>query len=330
MATEADVSFLGQSVDLSMDGSFSDFTTQASLLDPRTHPTFDQALAGKPSPGTPSQFLLTPSSLWDRSAFDDAAMEFFADFSEAHDQPSEQQQQARPSKTVQEVPDRSSIPIPSHDPIPVKIKEESLTPSTPPHVTRRLTRATSSGSHATRNTSNRDTLPTVPNSDTSKVKKPRSKSKRTTKRTRGQTKEKQRTKEEEKAEDDEHLQVPRRPGEQPIGEDDARRNKFLERNRVAASKCRQKKKEWMHSLEETKAELEKTHTSLHETLNGLLAEISVMKEHLMMHANCGDQNIDQWFVTEARKFVESKTREDDARRPSSSSGSGGTQHSDRS
>lgn len=323
---ETDVSFLSQSLDLSMDGSFSDFTSQAGLLDPRSHPPFDQALAGKPSPGTPSQFLLTPSSLWDRPAFDDAAMDIFADFSEAHDEVSEKVQS---TQALEQAPIKISTqvtaPVPEHS----KIKEESPAPPASSQVTRRLTRATSSGSQVTRNTPGRDKLLAVSSSEATKVKKPRTTSKRPNKRTRGQAKDKQAPKEEEIVYDfgqSESFQT----GDQPVGEDYVRRNKFLERNRVAASKCRQKKKEWMHSLEETKAELEKTHTTLHETLNGLLAEISVMKEHLMMHANCGDQNIDRWFANEARKFVESKTREDDARRPSLSSGSGETQQSGRS
>ena len=91
------------------------------------------------------------------------------------------------------------------------------------------------------------------------------------------------------------------------GEDDAKRTKYLERNRVAASKCRQKKKEWVHDLEETKAELESKHTDLQREYNVLLDEVSKMKNHLMTHAGCNDQNIDQWIEIEARKFVQKTT-----------------------
>ncbi|KAK0385441.1 hypothetical protein NLU13_7917 [Sarocladium strictum] len=328
MAMETDVSFLGQSLDLPLDATFSDFANQGSLLDPRTHLSFDQTLAGKPSPGTPSQFLLTPSSLWDRPTFDDASMDIFADFTEASDQASDQQQPTQSAQSPQEAPDETSIPNQASVPAILKIKEESPLPAVPPPATRRLTRATSSGSQATHN-SILDKV-SAASSDGAKVKKSRTTSKRTTKRTKAQTKDKQASKEDEMIDRLLRTEDGNQAEEQPTGEEDVRRNKFLERNRVAASKCRQKKKEWMHSLEETKTELEKQHNTLHETLNGLLAEISVLKEHLMIHANCGDPNIDQWFATEARKFVESKTRADDARRPSSSSGSGETQFSSRS
>lgn len=316
---EADMSFLGQSMDYPLDSSYSDFASQAGLMDPRSHLSFDTALAGKPSPGTPSQFLLTPSSLWDKNAFDDTAMDIFADFSETTEPVSEQPSQTAPAEVSKQISSEiAQTPV---------IKQESPTPSAQPQVTRRLTRATSSSSQATRKSIIQDKA--LASTETSKVKKPRAPAKRTTKRTKGQAKEKQ-VSEEAKSEvaeeqDDNMLSM-----DQPAGEENGRRNKFLERNRVAASKCRQKKKEWMHGLEETKNELEKTHNTLHETLNGLLAEIAVMKEHLMNHAQCGDPTIDQWFSNEARKFVESKTREDAARRPSSSSGSGETQQSSRS
>lgn len=329
MAMETDMSFFTGShpMDLPMDGSFPDFANQSGLLDSR-HPTFDRAFSDKPSPGTPgtpSQFLLTPSSLWDRPSFDDSAMDIFADFNDGPEQASEQPSEPLPAQVPQ-----AAKQIPKSNPDLIKIKQEPPVPvpsTRPPPVTRRSTRATSGGSHAP--SSSISDKVSAASTDTSKVRKPRATTKRTTKRAKNQTKEKQLLKEEleeDPGQNDEALHC----DDLPPGEDSVRRNKFLERNRVAASKCRQKKKEWMHSLEDTKIELEKTHNSLHEILNGLLAEISVMKEHLMIHASCGDQNIDRWFSSEARKFVESKTRSEEARRPSTSSGSGETQQSSRS
>ncbi|CAH0039469.1 unnamed protein product [Clonostachys solani] len=86
-------------------------------------------------------------------------------------------------------------------------------------------------------------------------------------------------------------------------EEDFKRNKYLERNRLAASKCRQKKKEWMHELEETKGILESKHSDLHREYSALLQEVSQIKTFLMAHSNCHDPNIDQWIEGEARRFV---------------------------
>ncbi|CAH0016948.1 unnamed protein product [Clonostachys rhizophaga] len=86
-------------------------------------------------------------------------------------------------------------------------------------------------------------------------------------------------------------------------EEDSKRNKYLERNRLAASKCRQKKKEWTHDLEETKAILEAKHSALQRDYSALLQEVSQVKTLLMAHSNCQDPNIDQWIEGEARRFV---------------------------
>lgn len=90
-------------------------------------------------------------------------------------------------------------------------------------------------------------------------------------------------------------------------EDDSKRNRFLERNRIAASKCRQKKKEWVHDLEETKHELECRNSSLHMEHDALIVELTKMKNALMSHANCRNVHIDQWIENEARKFVQNAT-----------------------
>jgi hypothetical protein len=86
--------------------------------------------------------------------------------------------------------------------------------------------------------------------------------------------------------------------------DTAKRDKFLERNRVAASKCRQRKKEWVNGLEEAKNGLETQNAHLQMEYNGLLGEVSRMKNQIMAHANCHDPNIDKWIENEARKFVQ--------------------------
>ena len=86
--------------------------------------------------------------------------------------------------------------------------------------------------------------------------------------------------------------------------DGSRRDKFLERNRIAASKCRQRKKEWVSGLEEAKNGLETQNSQLQMEYNGLLGEVSRMKNQIMAHASCHDPNIDKWIDNEARRFVQ--------------------------
>ncbi|KAM0246553.1 hypothetical protein ACHAP5_004677 [Fusarium lateritium] len=92
--------------------------------------------------------------------------------------------------------------------------------------------------------------------------------------------------------------------EDPGPEGSERRDKFLKRNRIAASKCRQKKKEWVGNLEDTRYGLEHENNVLHKQYNGLVDELSTIKNQLMQHASCNDANINQWLDNEARKFVQ--------------------------
>lgn len=85
--------------------------------------------------------------------------------------------------------------------------------------------------------------------------------------------------------------------------DESKRNKFLEKNRVAASKCRKKKKEWLSELQETKEELEAQHSQLQSEYKGLMNEANHVKSQLMSHASCNDPKIDQWLENEARRIV---------------------------
>ncbi|KAF5023196.1 hypothetical protein F66182_4750 [Fusarium sp. NRRL 66182] len=87
-------------------------------------------------------------------------------------------------------------------------------------------------------------------------------------------------------------------------DDDSKRSKFLKRNRIAASKCRQKKKEWVSNLEDTRNGLEHENVALHKQYNGLIDELSSIKNQLMQHASCNDANINQWLDNEAKKFVQ--------------------------
>ena len=81
------------------------------------------------------------------------------------------------------------------------------------------------------------------------------------------------------------------------------RNRSLERNRIAASKCRQKKKEWSSDLEVNQSKLEKQYKSLHGEYNELLGEVTQLKNFLMIHAGCNDPNIDGWISNEASSYI---------------------------
>lgn len=101
----------------------------------------------------------------------------------------------------------------------------------------------------------------------------------------------------------------KKPGKHKVKENveckgnEGKRRHFLQRNRVAAMKCRKKKKEWVNDLEETKSGLESQNTHLHMELDGLVDEASRIRAQLMVHANCNDSNIDKWIENEAKRFV---------------------------
>jgi hypothetical protein len=96
----------------------------------------------------------------------------------------------------------------------------------------------------------------------------------------------------------------RRPSE---GEDEQRRNKFLERNRIAASKCREKKKKNMSDLEQHKIHLETENTRLHAAFRSLGGMVAGLKHELMAHAKCNDPRISKWLTGQASRYVNTST-----------------------
>ncbi|KHN93716.1 transcription factor ATF2 [Metarhizium album ARSEF 1941] len=82
-----------------------------------------------------------------------------------------------------------------------------------------------------------------------------------------------------------------------------RRQRSLEKNRVAASKCRKRKKQWTETLEQKKSGLESVHRELQSEYTELLQESSKLKNFLITHASCQDPNIDTWIKNEASKYV---------------------------
>ena len=87
-------------------------------------------------------------------------------------------------------------------------------------------------------------------------------------------------------------------------EDDPKRNKYLERNRVAALKCRQKKTIWVRHLETQSTELGRKHSNLQQEYTRLINEVTQLKNQLMAHGACNDPNIDGWIESEAKRLVE--------------------------
>ncbi|XP_077456660.1 cyclic AMP-dependent transcription factor ATF-7a isoform X2 [Stigmatopora argus] len=72
------------------------------------------------------------------------------------------------------------------------------------------------------------------------------------------------------------------------GEDDPdeRRQRFLERNRAAASRCRQKRKLWVNSLEKKAEELSSMNISLSNEVSLLRNEVAHLKQLLLAHKDC--------------------------------------------
>uniref|UniRef100_A0A3B3TAV6 Cyclic AMP-dependent transcription factor ATF-7 n=1 Tax=Paramormyrops kingsleyae TaxID=1676925 RepID=A0A3B3TAV6_9TELE len=72
---------------------------------------------------------------------------------------------------------------------------------------------------------------------------------------------------------------------------DERRQRFLERNRAAASRCRQKRKLWVNSLEKKAEELSTMNVSLSNEVSLLRNEVAHLKQLLLAHKDCPVTNL---------------------------------------
>ncbi|PYH47886.1 bZIP transcription factor [Aspergillus saccharolyticus JOP 1030-1] len=70
-----------------------------------------------------------------------------------------------------------------------------------------------------------------------------------------------------------------------------KRERFLERNRVAANKCRRKKKEHTRQLESKCMEVTQTNTRLESEVSQLRSQILELKNQLLQHSGCDDPGI---------------------------------------
>ncbi|PIA19591.1 hypothetical protein COEREDRAFT_78915 [Coemansia reversa NRRL 1564] len=77
-----------------------------------------------------------------------------------------------------------------------------------------------------------------------------------------------------------------------------KRRRFLERNRIAASKCRQKKKMWVQELERRAEDVTMQNRSLHIAVAQLKEEVLILKNQLLAHRNCNCSAIHQYLHTE--------------------------------
>ncbi|KAI8048166.1 uncharacterized protein B0P05DRAFT_564754 [Gilbertella persicaria] len=64
------------------------------------------------------------------------------------------------------------------------------------------------------------------------------------------------------------------------------RKKLLEKNREAAYRCRQKKKKWIHDLEEKSVTFENRNKELQEQVSQLREESIYLRNLLLTHGNC--------------------------------------------
>jgi len=95
-------------------------------------------------------------------------------------------------------------------------------------------------------------------------------------------------------------------GSDPNDPEGARRSKFLERNRVAASKCRQKKKEWTQDLENKARELQRHNNELRLVRDSCKEEILFLKGEMLRHTACGCSTIQEYLQRGADSFADKR------------------------
>ncbi|KAJ1963368.1 hypothetical protein IWQ62_003240 [Dispira parvispora] len=79
------------------------------------------------------------------------------------------------------------------------------------------------------------------------------------------------------------------------GDAEEKRQRFLERNRIAASKCRQKKKQWIENLKQQSEEVTQRNKHLSYLVRQLKDEVQILKAQLLAHRNCDSSDIQQYL-----------------------------------
>ncbi|RMJ28076.1 Transcription factor atf21 [Aspergillus sp. HF37] len=93
--------------------------------------------------------------------------------------------------------------------------------------------------------------------------------------------------------------------EQP--DEKVKRDRYLERNRVAASKCRQKKKEHTKGLESRFKEQSDKKDALMAEFAQLRLEVLGLKSKVLEHAKCGDRSIGRHLEQSAMTITQSES-----------------------
>ena len=104
---------------------------------------------------------------------------------------------------------------------------------------------------------------------------------------------------------------------EPTKPEDVKRSKFLERNRVAASKCRQKKKEWTQNLENRARELQKDNTQLRMVVESCKQEILFLKGEMLKHGQCECESIQTFIKSGINNVADDKYEGDTFKRGTS-------------
>ncbi|KAI9840751.1 MAG: hypothetical protein M1837_001325 [Sclerophora amabilis] len=90
---------------------------------------------------------------------------------------------------------------------------------------------------------------------------------------------------------------------EPHREEAQKRTRFLERNRVAASKCRQKKKEWTGNLEGRARDLQNERAQLSMMVGLLKDEVLWLKGELLKHTHCSCDRIRHYLNQEVNHLA---------------------------
>lgn len=124
--------------------------------------------------------------------------------------------------------------------------------------------------------------------------------------------------------DGNRLQASGTPQADPSNQDGNRRSRFLERNRLAASKCRQKKKQWVENLEVKARNFQAQFKHLSHVVDSLKEEILYLKVEMVRHKACEGSEIQKCIEVDDEAFAEAVERLEQLEREKSANGGGST------
>ena len=105
-----------------------------------------------------------------------------------------------------------------------------------------------------------------------------------------------------------HVQIRATPQVEMSNQDGNRRSRFLERNRLAASKCRQKKKQWVENLEVKARNFQAQFKQLSHIVDSLKEEILYLKVEMVRHKDCEGSEIQKCIQVDDEAFAEAVER----------------------